>query len=67
MPFIMPTRNESAVYFDQRIASEKLNAFVKEAREKTGKRITALHVVIAAMVRVLDERPRSKATLTSLK
>jgi hypothetical protein len=54
----MPTRGESTVFFEMNIDAAKLDAFVATARERTGLKVTQLHVVIAAVARVLGERPR---------
>jgi len=58
MPFIMPTRAESTVYFEQRIDLEKPMAFVQEFRAQTGLRVTMLHVYIWALGQIMRERPR---------
>ncbi len=58
MPFIMPTRNESVVYFEQKLDSTKLQAFLSEARAQTEHKVTLLHVLIWAVAQTLDERPR---------
>ncbi len=53
----MRTRNESAVYFEQRIdataALERL-----QAERESGKKITFLHLVLHALGQVFAERPR---------
>jgi hypothetical protein len=58
MPFLMPTRNESAVYFPLELDARALNAYVEEVRAHTGLKVTVLHVLLACFARVLDERPR---------
>lgn len=40
MPFIMPTRNESAVYFEQEIDLTRTPPFLDAASERVGKRAT---------------------------
>lgn len=58
MPFIMRTRNESAVYFEQQIPMDKALAFIEKTREESGVKVTLLHLVIWALGQVLRERPR---------
>ena len=57
MPFLMPTRNESVVYFDLDLDAVAVDARVKALKE-SGVRASALHVVVVAAVRVLHERSR---------
>lgn len=57
MPFIMPTRAESVVLFEQRVDARRLTAFVDAHRARTGLQTTTLHVVLWAFARVLHERP----------
>ena len=57
MPFFMPTRNESLVFFDLEVDAARLDARV-EALKAQGLRASVLHVVVAAVVAVLHERPR---------
>jgi len=60
MPFVSPRRNESLVYFRQDLDVEAALGFVERenARRPPERRITLFHLVLRAMVRVLDERPR---------
>jgi hypothetical protein len=58
MPFLMRTRNEAAVYFEQQVDAGALVAFVAAHRAQTGLKTTLLHVLLWAVARVLDERPR---------
>lgn len=57
MPFIMPTRNESLVFFDLNVDASAIDTRIALLKER-GVRATALHVVSVAVVRVLHERPR---------
>ena len=50
MPFLMPTRNESVVYFDLDLDAAAVDARVKALKE-SGVRASALHVVVVAAVR----------------
>jgi len=60
MPFLMRSRNEAAVYFEQDIDVTHTLAFLDringEARREN--QITFFHTMLAAYVRVLGERPR---------
>jgi len=58
MPFIMRTRNESVVYFEQHIDVDEAERFLAESRAKDGVRATLLTLVVFAFARVLHERPR---------
>jgi len=63
-PFIMKNRNESAIYFKQEIDITAVKAFLHERNRasvsKGGKgiKLTLFHVVLAALVRVIAERPQ---------
>lgn len=57
-PFIMRTRTESAVYFEQSIHVGPAFDFLNQFHERTGQKATLLHLVILAAARVLHERPR---------
>jgi hypothetical protein len=60
MPFVSPRRNESLVYFEHELSVERALAFVDErnqARPPT-RQMTLFHLLLRAVVRVLDERPR---------
>lgn len=59
MPFIMPTRNESAVYFEQRIDLTETLRFIETfnaAHPDT--RVTVFHVFLWAAVQAIAARPR---------
>jgi hypothetical protein len=58
MPFIMRSKAESNVYFDQKVDMAATRAFLRAARERTGRHATLLHLIIYAAARVLNERPR---------
>ena len=57
MPFIMPTRNESLVFFDLDIDAKAVDARVA-AFKAAGVRASAMHAVVVGAVRVLAERSR---------
>jgi len=58
MPFIMRTRNESAVYFQQQIRMEKALAFMEQWNARGGHKITFFHLFLFAAIQVLHTRPR---------
>lgn len=58
MPFLMRTRNESIVFFEQKVHTEQAKRFLQDFREATGLRATLLHLLIWASARTLDARPR---------
>ncbi|MDF1663692.1 MAG: 2-oxo acid dehydrogenase subunit E2 [Planctomycetota bacterium] len=58
MPFIMRSRNESAVYFEQHVDMAKAQAFIQKTRDESGAKVTLLHLVIWALGQVLEKRPR---------
>lgn len=60
MPFISPQRNHSLVYFSQEVDVDAALEFVEvynrdRPRER---RLTLFHLVLRALVRVIDDRPR---------
>lgn len=59
MPLLMRTRNEAAVYFEQEVDLARTGPWIEAWNAAhAGVRITLFHLVLAAAVRVLDERPR---------
>ncbi|HTF35918.1 MAG TPA: hypothetical protein VK714_19715 [Myxococcota bacterium] len=60
MPFISPRRNESLVYFAQEIDVERALSFVEEKNRsrRPDRPMTLFHLVLRAIARRLDERPR---------
>jgi hypothetical protein len=57
MPFIMPTRNESLVFFDMDVDARAVDARVG-AWKARGLTTSVMHVVAVCAVRILSERPR---------
>lgn len=57
MPFIMRTRVESTVYYEQHIEVEKAWKFVEEFSKETGLKASILHFVIWRAAQVLKQRP----------
>jgi hypothetical protein len=58
MPFIMKTRTESAVYFEQEIDLTRTLEFIEHFNVAHDNRISVFHVFLWAAVRSLHERPR---------
>lgn len=60
MPFISPRRNESLVYFEQELDVDAALALAEERSRsrEPGRRITLFHVILLAIARTLEQRPR---------
>ncbi|MEW5851719.1 MAG: 2-oxo acid dehydrogenase subunit E2 [Myxococcota bacterium] len=58
MPYLMRTRNESAVYFDQQLDLTRTVPFLQRFNMGSSHRATVFHVFLYAAVRVMHERPR---------
>lgn len=56
MPYIMPGRNESAIYYKKSIDVEQVQAYIREQRRQ-GRRITLFNVVVTAILHTLYQRP----------
>jgi len=57
VPYIMKSRVDAQVYFDEKIYLEKTEKFLHQKREEKMS-IGFLHVVCAAMVRTISQKPR---------
>jgi hypothetical protein len=59
MPFLMPTRNEAVVYFEQQIEVESAVAFLDtlNAGRPPERRVTLFQLLLVAMARTLAMRP----------
>jgi len=57
MPFIMRKRNESTVFFEQKLDVSRTLTFLNEFRSRTGLHATMLHLLIYASAQVIKERP----------
>ena len=62
-PYIMKGRNESAIYFNQRIDITELKAWLNEknrtaAATGEGSKATLFHAVLTALIRTVNERPQ---------
>lgn len=59
MPFLMKSRTESAVYFEQHIDLTKTLAFIDAWNAaKPDKKITVFHIFLWSVVRAIAQRPR---------
>ena len=58
MPFLMRTRTESAVYFEQDLDLTKTQAFIDQYNATHERRITVFHLFTHAIAKVLHARPR---------
>jgi hypothetical protein len=58
MPFIMRTRNESAVYFTQTLDLTRTLPFLDRFNAAGGPRITLFHLFAYAAIRTIKDRPR---------
>lgn len=58
MPLLMRRRNESIVFFQQKLRMKEALRFLNEFRERTGLRATVLHLYIYGAVQALSRRPR---------
>ncbi|MCE7883622.1 MAG: hypothetical protein DYH08_07140 [Actinobacteria bacterium ATB1] len=59
MPYLMRTRTESAVYFEQQVDVTRTEAFLRDfAEENPDLHATFFHLVLWSAVQVLHERPR---------
>jgi hypothetical protein len=65
MPFIMKSRTESAVYFEQHLDLTKTIPFIEAWNgAKPDRKISVFHVFLWAVVRALAERPRLNRFVT---
>jgi len=58
MPLLMRKRNESIVFFRQKLRVKQALQFLEEFRKKTGLKATILHLYIYGAVQALSRRPR---------
>ncbi|KPU43765.1 2-oxoacid dehydrogenases acyltransferase (catalytic domain) [Oxobacter pfennigii] len=57
MPYIMKTRVDSQVYFHDKFDVTETESYLKQKRSQGVKNIGYLHVIIAAMVRLISQKP----------
>lgn len=58
VPFVLRGRNESAVYFEQSVDLRATLPWLDAVNRTLPVRATLFHLLLAAIARVLDERPR---------
>ncbi len=56
IPYILRTRTDAQNYFEERVPIDKIEAFIRENREEIPG-LSIMHVIIAAMVRLVSQRP----------
>lgn len=57
VPYIMKSRNDAQVYFEDKICIDNLEEYIKRKKEEDGITLSHMEVIIAAMARVGLERP----------
>jgi len=57
MPYVMTTRNDSMNMYEDTFACDPMDAFIKE-KEAQGLRLSYMHILIAAVVRMMALRPQ---------
>lgn len=57
IPYIMRTRGDAQNYFEEKIEISNTEEFIKKKRNETDEHISFLHVIIAAMVRTISQKP----------
>lgn len=57
VPYIMKTRTDAQVYFEDKICIDNLEEYIKRKKNEDGITLSHMEVVIAAMTRVALERP----------
>lgn len=57
IPYIMKTRTDAQNFFEEKIEVSNTEAYIKEKRKETNEHISFLHVIIAAMVRTISQKP----------
>jgi hypothetical protein len=58
IPYIMKNRSDAQTYFDDKIELTAIEEYLKGKRKGGIKNIGFLHIVMAAMVRTLSQKPR---------
>jgi len=56
-PFIMKRRGDAAIFYEDAIELSKVEEFIKEKRREGLKGFGILHIMIAAYIRVVSQRP----------
>lgn len=58
IPLIMKDRNDAFVLLSDEIEVSAMDKYIKSVYEETGNRLSYMHLIYAAMVRTLYERPK---------
>ena len=58
IPYIMKSRVDSQVFFNEKIIFDKIEPYLHQKRKEGYTQIGFLHIITAAMVRMLSQRPR---------
>jgi hypothetical protein len=58
IPYIMSSRADSQVFFESRIDYSRVEEYINNKRREGIKNIKFLHIVMAAMVRIISQKPR---------
>jgi hypothetical protein len=56
VPFILPTRVDSQVFFEIKIPIDTIEEFIRQHKEEIPS-LSIMHVVIASLVRIISQRP----------
>lgn len=57
MPFLMPTRNEAVVYFEQQVEVARAIEYIARVSERRQKKVTLYQLLVFAFVRAIVARP----------
>lgn len=57
IPYIMKSRSDAQVFFDERIELDSINDYLKQKKDEGLRNIGFLHIAIAAIVRTLSQKP----------
>lgn len=58
IPYIMKERSDAQVFYEDRIYLDKVDELLKEIRKETDLEIGIMHVLVAAIVRTISQKPR---------
>ncbi|MBN2651223.1 MAG: 2-oxo acid dehydrogenase subunit E2 [Spirochaetales bacterium] len=58
MPYIMPTRSESTIFFEQEIDITNSLALIERLNQESNHKITFFHVYMASCIRTIVNRPK---------
>ncbi|MDI6619160.1 MAG: 2-oxo acid dehydrogenase subunit E2 [Clostridiales bacterium] len=57
IPYVMKTRTDAMVFFDERLDLEPIETYLKMKRYKEKKKMSFLQVAMAALVRTISQKP----------